>query len=107
MSLVPEKLRSYLRKPVEIDEGTLRARSARSNAADELQRNEAFNESLAEIESFYLNAWRSSTLEQVELRERAHIAVSLLDDLRNSIIARVRDGELARATLKKSLHPNN
>jgi hypothetical protein len=103
LKIVPEKLRTYLRKPVEIDEGALRARSARANSAEELQRNTAFTESLAEIEAFYLNAWRSSTLDQVELRERAHIAVSLIDDLRNCVLSRVRDGELARASLRKTL----
>ena len=98
------KLTKSFRKPVEIDEGALRARSARANAATKLAANEAFQEALAEIDAFYLNAWRNSTLEQVDLRERAHIAVSLISDLRTSILSRVRDGEVARETLRKSLH---
>jgi hypothetical protein len=100
------RMASSLRKPVTVDEHALRLRAERGARAENLLRDDTFSEALAEIEAFYLDAWRRSTLEAVDLRERAHIAVSLIDDLKNAIVSRVRDGEVARETLKKSLRPS-
>lgn len=86
-----------------VDEFAMRDRMQRAAEAENLQKNESFTGALAEIEAFYLDAWRRSALDSVELRERAHVAVTLLDDIRNAILSRVRDGEVARESLKKSL----
>ena len=98
---VAQKLVSTLRKPVRVDEFKLREAARRGSAADELARNEAFSEAFDTVRGFYMDAWRNSDALDVEVRERCHVAVCLLDDLKTQIISTVRDGAAARETLEK------
>lgn len=94
-----------MRKPVTVDEGSLRVRIARGNAAAELKANEVFDSLMEETEDFYMNTWRSSKCDDFEVREKCHVAITICRDLRNLLISRVRDGEVARETLEKATTP--
>jgi hypothetical protein len=98
---IMDKLITPLRKPVTVNEGSLRVRIARGDAAKDLQVNDTFKSLVSEVEDFYLNAWRASTVEETALREKCHVAVKILDDMRGALISRARDGETARETLTK------
>lgn len=94
---------SMLRKPREIDPVVVQRQIERGQRAENLLRDDTFREALEHIESVYLRAWRASEQHDVETRERAHIAVCLLDDLKNLLIGYVRDGVVAQDLVEKSL----
>lgn len=73
----------------------MNAARERGEHAQSLLRDETLMEAFAAVERVYMEAWRSSSLDQVELRERAHIAVGLLNDLKGQIISYVREGASA------------
>jgi len=85
----------FLRKPKTLDESAMGAARERGEHAQALLRDEALMGAFAAVERVYMEAWRGSSLDQVELRERAHIAVSLLNDLKGQIISYVREGASA------------
>jgi len=101
----PNKILNMLRKPRQIDPEEEHQRIVRGERAEALLRDDAFREALESIEAVYMGAWRNSEAIDVERRERAHIAVCLLDDLRNLLIDYVRQGAVAREIVEKSLHP--
>lgn len=103
LSDMNKMLRTSLRMPVKIDEAVEYAARERGAAAEQLLKNEAFTEALADVEKVYLGAWRNSSALDVDLRERAHIAVSLLADIKNVLIARVHDGKIAQKRIQASL----
>lgn len=94
-----------LRKPKEIDEGKLRLAAERGDRAERLAKDEAFTAALREVESVYMEAWRTAGALDTEVRERAWIAVKLLDDIRGQILATVREGVAARKQIDRALHP--
>lgn len=94
-----------LRKPRELDPEVEAEKRRRGDEAEQLLRNDAFREALESIEKVYMSAWRSSDVYDIERRERAHVAVCLLDDLRNLLVDYVRQGAVARDRLEKTLHP--
>lgn len=98
---VAQKLIATLRKPVHVDEFKLHEASRRGASADELMRNEAFHEAFEQIRDVYMDAWRNSDALDVDRRERCHVAVCLLDDIKNQLISTVRNGAVARETLDK------
>jgi hypothetical protein len=93
-----------LRRPRQLNEGKLHDQRVRGERAEALLRDEVFIEALKSIEETYMTAWRKSEGLDVDRRERAHVAVCLLDDIRNQILSYVRDGAVAREQLEKSLH---
>lgn len=81
-----------LRKEKKPDEQALRKQRERGEAAQRLMKDELLAEAFAEVERVYLTAWRNSGALDIEMRERAHIAVNLLDDVKNHLFSVVRDG---------------
>lgn len=94
---------SFLRKPVEVDEVALAQAAQRGARAEALLRDEELMQAFTDVESVYLNSWRSSGALEVDLRERSWTAVQLLADLRNALLARVRDGAVANEKLAKQI----
>lgn len=92
-----------MRKPVTVDEGALRVRMARGESSADLKENDNFKSLMTEVEDFYLTAWRNSKADDFDVREKCHVAIKIVDDMRNLLLTRVRDGELARESLKKAL----
>lgn len=97
------RLRSTLRMPVRVDEAAEMLARQRGSDAEALLNNTAFTEALADVERVYMEAWRNSLGTDIELRERAHVAISLLADLKNLLIARVSAGKVSLEKLRASL----
>jgi hypothetical protein len=97
------KLMTPLRKPVSHDEGVLRTKIAIGQSALELTSNETFKSLLKEVDDFYMESWRASAVEDVEMREKCHVAIQILADIQNTLLSRVRSGESARETLEKQI----
>lgn len=97
------KMMYPMRKPVTVDEGALRVRIARGQSAADLKDNENFTSLITEVEDFYLLAWRQSKADDLDVREKCHVAIKIVDDMRNLLLTRVRDGELARESLQKAM----
>jgi hypothetical protein len=94
---------SFLRKPKELNEGKLAEERARGDHAEALLRDDVLMAAFADVEGVYLEAWRKSGFDEVDLRERAHIAVGLLNDLKSRLISFVQDGAVAREKLKRDV----
>jgi hypothetical protein len=90
-----------LRKPKEVDQHELDVKRARATHAQQLLEDPMLKEAFERVESVYMQAWRNSDPFASDTRERSWVAVQLLGDLKNSLIAVVRDGEAATAQLKK------
>jgi len=80
-------------------------RIGRANRAEALLNDEMFQEAFEAVESVYEAAWRTSDAYDYEQRERAYVAVKLLDDLKNLLLGYVRDGEIAQKQLERSMRP--
>lgn len=92
-----------LRPPVEVDEFKAREAMRRADKAKKLLEDEDLTKAFEMVEGVYLGAWRMSDQTEVDKRERCHIAVNLLSDLRNYLMACVANGEAARAALEKAV----
>lgn len=92
-----------LRKPRQVDEHRAAELIQRGERAEALLRDEIFREALEAVEAKYVTAWRNSSMDEYELRERAHICVCLLTDLKGQLIQYVRDGAIAGKQLEDSL----
>lgn len=93
-----------LRKPKEVDQFKLAQAAERGDRAERLARDEAFTDALREVEAVYMEAWRAASPLDTEVRERAWVAVKLLDDIRGQIVATVREGVAARKQIERALH---
>lgn len=99
-----EKISELLPKfrlPSEVNVRDLEELERRGTSASHLLENDAFKRLVKDVEGRYLNLWRTSSGDQTELRERAHIGVNLLDDLVNTLRADVAKGDAAAAALRK------
>lgn len=92
---------NLLRKPVKVDDLALRKLRERGAHAEALVRDETLSEAFVEVEAAYMGAWRSSDPFDVEARERAHLAVTLLAHLKGQLINFVREGEVAKAKIQR------
>lgn len=92
-----------LRKAKEIDPAEESKKLERAARAEALLRDDAFREGLENIEAAYMHSWRQSALTEYELRERCHIALCILDDIKAQLINFVRDGVVAQERIQKSL----
>lgn len=96
---------NLLRKPKEVDEVAIARAIERAARAEALAKDDAFTDALQKVEGFYTEAWRKSDALDIEARERAWVAIKLLEDIRASIIATVREGVVAQKQLEKTLRP--
>ena len=91
------------RAPVEVDEGKLREAQRRGKRAKELLDDPDLKTAFEMVEGIYLGAWRLSDANDVARRERCHIAVSLLSDLKGYLKACVENGDAARAEIARKV----
>lgn len=90
------------RKPApEIDPRVAAEAQRRGQRAKQLLDDADLKRAFDTVEAVYLNAWRNSLATDVEVRERAHVAVSLLKDLRNYLLATVEQGDAMARKLEK------
>lgn len=89
-----------LRKEKELDEQALRIKRERGERAKRLMNDELLVEAFEGVESYYMGAWRGSAGHDVDMRERAHIAVNLLDDLKRHLTRVVVEGVAAANMLQ-------
>lgn len=97
-----EKVLTRFRKPVEVDEFAMREAMRRGTASKHLQENKDLVQMLEAVEGVYMNAWRGSEAHDTQIRERCHIAVSVINDFRNYLRAAVENGEAAARELEKA-----
>jgi len=89
-----------LRKEKEPDELALRQRRERGERAKRLMNDELLVEAFEAVEAYYMGAWRGSAALDVEMRERAHISVNLLDDLKRHLTRVAIEGVAAANALQ-------
>lgn len=97
------KILEPFRAPVQIDEGKAREAQRRGRRARELLEDADLKKAFEMVEGVYLAAWRGSDANDVSRRERCHIAVSLLDDIKNFLHACVENGDAARAEIERKV----
>lgn len=100
-ALIDFKNRKLLRKPAEIDEHLLRKQRDRGEQASRMLNDPIFVEAFEAVEKAYLDGWRSSSMDNVELRERAWTSIQLLSDLKAAISRVAFDGAVAEETLTR------
>ncbi len=93
--------RMTLRKPVEHDELKLAAQAERGARAKALLEDELLVEAFEKVDAFYMAAFRNSGAEEIDTRERAWTALSLLKDVRSALEGVARDGRVAQQTIAK------
>lgn len=81
------------------DEGQLATASARALQAQELLDNELLTEAFKTLEENYSSAWRSTSLDDVQGREKLFLAINIVGKVRNHLGAAVANGRLAQAEL--------
>lgn len=96
-----------LRKPKPVDEGKLALLRERGARAKRLLNDETLVEALARMEAVYMAGWLGSAALDVELRERAHISVNLIHDLKKQLLSFATDGEMAAKKLEAELNKKN
>lgn len=99
MKPILEKLR--LRRPSQPDEQKLHEALRRGQRCKELFEDPDLKQAFAMVEDIYLSAWRLSDITDIDKRERCHIAVNLLTDLRSYLKMCVENGDAARREIAK------
>lgn len=94
---------TMLRKPAQPDELELLKARERGARAEALLRDETLMEAFTEIERVYYEAWRSSGALDIELRERSHISINLLGDIKAQLIRFVREGEVSKKAIAREV----
>ena len=82
-----------------MDEIKLGQQQDRGQRAKDLLESEAFKETLAHLESEYINAWRRCKEDQPQARERLWTSVRVLDHIRAHLSKLAIDGRLATKDL--------
>ena len=67
----------------------------RALEAQRILESDVFKASVAELELEYLNEWRATLPEDVEARERLHMAISVLDEVQRHLRIVIQNGSLA------------
>lgn len=99
-----KKLLPKMREQTVPDRGKLADAERRGAAAERLLEDSDLKRVLEAVESFYLNAWRQSAVGEVELREKAHVAVNVIDGIRNQLRSELAAGEAAAKELDRLNH---
>jgi len=83
------------------DEEKLREAAGKAVHAQELLEHDLLAEAFAELEASYTAAWRASTIEDVNSREKLFLAINIVGKVRDHLTAIVTNGKLAQAELKE------
>lgn len=82
-----------------IDETRLAAATAKALLAQELIDNELLTEAFKTLEDGYASAWRSTTIDDVQGREKLFLAINIVGKVRDHLNAAVANGRLAEVEL--------
>lgn len=75
---------------------TNREKVERASKAEDLLRNEVFQDAFIHLEKSFYEAWRKSQIEDTESRERVYQFLQNLDALRGYFQTVIEDGKLAQ-----------
>jgi len=82
-----------------MNEGKVRESMERGEKAAALLRNELLQEAFNQLETDFIQAWKSSSVEDSQNRERLYMLCQNLSALRGYLEGVVTDGKLAKAQL--------
>ena len=80
-------------------EGKVRESMERGEKAAALLRNELLQEAFSQLETDFIQAWKASSVEDSQNRERLYMLCQNLSALRGYLEGVVTDGKLAKAQL--------
>ena len=83
------------------DESCLSAATEKALLAQELLDNELLTEAFKTLEESYTSAWRSTTIDDMQSREKLFLAINIVGKVRDHLNAVVANGKLAQAELKE------
>jgi hypothetical protein len=81
------------------DESNLETATAKALLAQELIDNELLAEAFKTLEYGYTSAWRSTTIDDVQGREKLFLAINIVGKVRDHLSAAVANGRLAEVEL--------
>jgi hypothetical protein len=82
-----------------MNEGKVRESMERGEKAAALLRNELLQEAFSQLETDFIPAWKASSVEDSQNRERLYMLCQNLSALRGYLEGVVTDGKLAKAQL--------
>ena len=82
-----------------MNEGKVRGSMERGEKAAALLRNELLQEAFSQLETDFIQAWKASSVEDSQNRERLYMFCQNLSALRGYLEGVVTDGKLAKAQL--------
>ena len=83
------------------DEFALQRAAAKAARAQGLLEDEILAEAFTSLESAYTGAWRSTTIDDVNGREKLFLAINIVGKVRDHLITVVNNGKLAAAELRQ------
>lgn len=75
----------------------------RASSASNLLNDELLAEAFKTLEASYMEAWRSSSVDQVDGREKLFLAVNIVGKVRDHLTSIVNNGKLAQSELNDLL----
>ena len=84
-----------------MNEGKVRGHMERGEQASALLRNELLQEAFDRLEADFIQAWKASSVEDSQNRERLYMLCQNLSALRGYLEGVVTDGKLAKAQLEE------
>ena len=82
-----------------MNEGKVRESMERGEKAAALLRNELLQEAFSQLETDFIQAWKASSVEDSQNRERLYMLCQNLSGLRGDLEGVVTDGKLEKAQL--------
>tara|TARA_A100000171_G_C2088522_1_gene123310 strand:- start:181 stop:459 length:279 start_codon:yes stop_codon:yes gene_type:complete len=82
-----------------MNEGKIRERQDRSAKAEALLRNELFVEAFEYLDEQFIEAWKTSGVDDVDAREKLFYLMQALGAVKGYFSSVVEDGKLAKAQL--------
>ncbi|VIO73887.1 hypothetical protein [Bradyrhizobium ivorense] len=86
---------------MEVNEHKARVDAARGLRARTILEDELVKEGFKALESAYVAAWRSTTIDDVAGREKLFLAINILGKVQHHLSAIIADGKLAEADLRE------
>jgi hypothetical protein len=87
--------------PAMSDEQKLQEAASTAVRAQALIENELLAEAFKELEDNYTGAWRASTIDDVNGREKLFLAINIVGKVRDHLTTILTNGKLAQAELKE------
>lgn len=84
-----------------MSEEDLTKAAAKASRAQKLLDDDLLSEAFTSLETAYVAAWRSTTIEDMSAREKLFLAINIVGKVRDHLNTVVTDGKLAAAELKQ------